>query len=198
MPARGLTMFNILVVDDSAVDRMVIQRLLDGHENFEIDTAEDGAIALEKIRTRAPDLVLTDMQMPNIDGLQLVEMIRVHHSSVPVILVTGEGSEDLACLALQRGAAGYVPKLRCAELLQKTIEHVMDLRRSEASFKRLIDSSTLCQFEYRINNDVTLIRPLVELAQRMCTGMKICDEAGCMQIGVALEHAISNAICHGN
>jgi Histidine kinase-like ATPase domain len=74
----------------------------------------------------------------------------------------------------------------------------MELRRSEACFKRLIDSTTLCQFEYSIDNDVTLIAPLLELAQRMCAGMKICDEAGCMQIGIALEHAILNAIYHGN
>jgi hypothetical protein len=136
--------------------------------------------------------------MPNMDGLQLVEAIRLKYPAVPVILVTGEGSEDLASMALQRGAAGYVPKVRCRELLQSTIEHVMELRRSEACFKRLIDSSTLCQFEYLIDNDLSLVAPIVELAQRMCSGMKICDEAGCMQIGVALEHALLNAIYHGN
>jgi CheY-like chemotaxis protein len=191
-------MINILVVDDSAVDRFVIQGLLSVHQQFEIDTAGDGAVALEKIRNRVPDLVLTDMQMPNMDGLQLVEAIRSRYPAVPVILVTGEGSEDLACMALQRGAAGYVPKIHCKELLHSTIEHVMELRRSEACFKRLIDSTTLCQFEYSIDNDVTLIAPLLELAQRMCAGMKICDEAGCMQIGIALEHAILNAIYHGS
>jgi CheY-like chemotaxis protein len=89
-------MINILVVDDSAVDRFVIQGLLSVHQQFEIDTAGDGAVALEKIRNRVPDLVLTDMQMPNMDGLQLVEAIRSRYPAVPVILVTGEGSEDLA------------------------------------------------------------------------------------------------------
>ncbi len=191
-------MFNILLVDDSAVDRLVIKSVLNQYEHFEVDTAEDGAIALEKMRVKVPDLVVTDMQMPNLNGLQLVEKIRAHYPYVPVILITGEGSEALASLALQRGAAGYVPKARCGEFLHDTIEHVMELTRSESSFKRLIDSSTLCQFEYVFENDVTLIAPMLELAQRMCAGMKLCDEAGCVQIGVALEHAILNAIYHGN
>lgn len=191
-------MFSILLVDDSAVDRLFLQGLLSKHEQFEIDIAVDGAMALEKMQVKVPDLVVTDMQMPNLDGLQLVEKIRAQYPHVPVILVTGEGSEDLACLALQRGAAGYVPKARCRELLPQTIEHVIQLTHSESSFKRLIDLSTLCQFKFLIDNDVTLIAPILELAQRMCAGMKICDEAGCMQIGVALEHAILNAIYHGN
>ncbi len=191
-------MFNILLVDDSATDRVLITGLLNKHEHFEIETAEDGAIALRKMQVKVPDLVVTDMQMPNLDGLQLVEKIRVDYPYVPVILVTGKGSEELASLALQRGAAGYVPKARCSELLPGTIEHVIELTRSESSFKRLIDSSTLCQFEYLLENDVTLIAPMLELAQRMCAGMKICDLAGCVQIGVALEHAILNAIYHGN
>ena len=191
-------MFNILLVDDSATDRILLTGLLRQHEHFEVDTAEDGAIAFEKMHVKIPDLVVTDMQMPNLDGLQLVEKIRAHYPYVPVILVTSKGSEELAALALQRGAAGYVPKSRCNELLSSTIEHIIELTRSESSFKRLIDSSTLCHFEYLLENDVTLIAPLLELAQRMCAGMKICDVTGCMQIGVALEHAISNAMVHGN
>lgn len=191
-------MLNILLVDDSAVDRLFIERVLKAQENFEIDTAEDGVIAIEKMQVKVPDLVVTDMQMPNMDGLQLVEQIRAHYPYVPVILVTGEGSEELASLALQRGAAGYVPKSHCGELLRGTIEHVVELTRSESSFKRLIDSTTLCQFEYLLENDVTLISPMLELAQRMCAGLKMCDETGCVQIGVALEHAILNAIYHGN
>ncbi len=195
---REPNMFKILLVDDSATDRILLTGLLNQHEHFEIDTAEDGAIALAKMQVKVPDLVVTDMQMPNLDGLQLVEKIRAHYPYVPVILVTGKGSEELASMALQRGAAGYVPKARCGELLQGTIEHVIELTRSESSFKRLIDSSTLCQFEYLLENDLTLIAPMLELAQRMCAGMKICDLAGCVQIGVALEHAILNAMVHGN
>ncbi len=191
-------MFNILLVDDSATDRILLTGLLNQHEHFEIDTAEDGAIAFAKMQVKIPDLVVTDMQMPKLDGLQLVEKIRAHYPYVPVILVTGKGSEELASLALRRGAAGYVPKARCSELLPGTIEHVFELTRSESSFKRLIDSSTLCQFEYLLENDAALVAPMLELAQRMCAGMKICDLAGCVQIGVALEHAILNAIYHGN
>lgn len=191
-------MFNILLVDDSATDRRLIEGLLSKHEQFEIDTAEDGLVALGKMIEKLPDVVVTDMQMPNMDGLRLVDSIRALYPRVPVILITGEGSEDLAARALQRGAAGYVPKARCAALLPDTIEHVMELIRTDTSFERIIDRATLCQFDFEIENDCSLIAPLLELAQRMCVGLGICDEANCVQIGVALEHAILNAIYHGN
>ena len=115
-------MFKILLVDDSATDRRLIEGLLKKCLHFEVETAEDGLVALEKIKVKAPDLVVTDMQMPNMDGMQLVERIRRLYPLIPVILITASGSEELASRALQRGAAGYVPKSRCDELLQETID----------------------------------------------------------------------------
>lgn len=191
-------MYNILLVDDSATDRRLIEGLLRKHHHFEVVTAEDGVMALSKMKQKVPELVLTDMQMPNMDGLQLVDKIRSLYPLVPVILITANGSEDLATKALQRGAASYVPKSRCSELLCDAIEHVIRLTRSESSFERVIDCATLTQFEFSFENDFSLIAPLLELAQRMCVGLGICDEAGSVQIGAALEHAVMNAIYHGN
>jgi CheY-like chemotaxis protein len=191
-------MLNILVVDDSATDRRLFEGLLSKCLHFKVSTAEDGAVALKKMETDLPDVVVTDLQMPNMDGLQLVETIRSLHPLVPVILITGEGSEDIASKALQRGAAGYVPKSRCTELLRDTIEHVVEITRTESSFERLIDCATLSQFEFSFDNDFALIAPLLELTQRMTVGMGVCDETSCVQISHALEHAILNAIYHGN
>jgi CheY-like chemotaxis protein len=191
-------MYRILLVEDSATDRRLIEGLLTRRMRFEIDTAEDGVVALKKMQATAPDLVVTDMQMPNMNGLQLVDKIRAYYPLVPVILITSDGSEDLAARALQRGAAGYVPKARCDELLNDTVDHVISLTRSESSFERIIDCATLSHFEFVFPNDFSLIAPSIELAQRMCVGLGVCDEPGAVQVGVALEHAISNAIYHGN
>ncbi len=191
-------MFNILLVDDSATDRLLIEGLLKKCLHFEVETAADGLIALDKIKAKAPDLVVTDMQMPNMDGMQLVEKIRTLHPLIPVVLITAAGSEELASQALQRGAAGYVPKSRCEELLQDTLNHVIELTRTESSFERIIECATLTQFEFAFENDFALIAPLIELAQRMTIGLGICDEPAAVQVGVALEHAVLNAIYHGN
>ncbi len=191
-------MFNILLVDDSATDRLLIEGLLKKCLHFDVITAADGLIALEKIKAKAPDLVVTDMQMPNMDGMQLVEKIRSLYPLIPVVLITAAGSEELASQALQRGAAGYVPKSRCEELLQDTLNHVIELTRTESSFERIIECATLTHFEFGFENDFALIAPLIELAQRMTIGLGICDEPAAIQVGVALEHAVLNAIYHGN
>lgn len=191
-------MFHILLVDDSPTERTLIEGLLKKCLHFQVDTAADGLIALEKIQAKQPDLVVTDMQMPNMDGMQLVEKIRALYPLIPVVLITAAGSEELASRALQRGAAGYVPKSRCDELLHDTLNHVIELTRTESSFERIIECATLTHFEFVFENDFALIAPLIELAQRMTIGLGICDEPAAVQVGIALEHAVLNAIYHGN
>ncbi len=191
-------MFNILLVDDSATDRRLFEGILKKRLHFAVETAIDGIDALEKIAAKAPDLIVTDMQMPNMDGMQLVEKVRSRYPFIPVILITAAGSEELAAVALQRGAAGYVPKSRCEELLHDTLSHVIELARTESSFEQIIECATLTQFEFSFENDFALIAPLIELAQRMTIGLGICDETAAIQVGVALEHALTNAIYHGN
>ncbi len=191
-------MFKILLVDDSATDRRLIEGLLKKSLHFEVETASDGLMALEKIQARVPDIVVTDMQMPNMDGIQLVENVRRFYPWVPVVLITAAGSEEIASQALQRGAAGYVPKARCSELLNETLDHVLELTRTESSFERILECATLTQFEFSLENDFALVTPLIELAQRMIVGLGICDEPAAVQVGVALEHAILNSIYHGS
>ncbi len=191
-------MFSILLVDDSATDRRLFEGLLNKCLHFSVETAEDGSHALKKMHAKVPDIVVTDMQMPNMDGLQLVEQIRSLYPLVPVILITSEGSEELASRALQRGAAGYVPKSRCEDLLRDTIENVVELTRSESSFERIIDCAEVSFFQFSFENDFAMIAPLFELAQRMTVSMGVCDDTAGIQVGVALEHAIMNAIYHGN
>jgi CheY-like chemotaxis protein len=191
-------MFNILLVDDSSTDRKLIEGLLKKCLHFDVQTASDGLNALEKIQEKAPDIIVTDMQMPNMDGMQLVEKTRSLYPLIPVVLITAAGSEELASKALQKGAAGYVPKARCEELLQDTINHVIELTRTESSFERIIECATVTQFDFSFENDFALIAPLLELVQRMTVGLGICDEPAAVQVGVALEHAIMNAIYHGN
>ena len=79
------------------------------------------------------DLVLTDMVMPVMDGLQLVRAIRVHHSQIPVILMTSQGTDAIAIEALEDGAAGYVPKSQVGQRLVDEVSqvlHVADVSRS--------------------------------------------------------------------
>ena len=91
-------MQHIMIVEDSDLDRMMIEDLLKPR-GYICLPAEDGSQALERLKDWSVDLILTDLKMPKMDGLQLVKAIRREDHSVPIILMTGEGSEDIAAEA---------------------------------------------------------------------------------------------------
>ena len=105
----------VLVVDDSSVDRSRIGGLLLKSSELNVEYAIHGAEAAQRIAQSPPDLVLTDLIMPEMDGLELVAYVAVHHPQIPVILMTGKGNEETAVRALQAGAASYVPKSMAAD-----------------------------------------------------------------------------------
>jgi len=188
----------LLVVDDSAVDRRLIGGLLQQKSVCTIEYAANGVEALAHVKNVMPDLVITDLTMPVMDGLELVREMRTRHPDVPVILMTAHGSEVLAIEALEQGAASYVPKSQLADRLPKTMEEVLAMARAARSCERLLGCLSKTEFSFHLENDAALVDPLVDLVQRMVAGMKLCDFAGRLQIGVALKEALLNALFHGN
>jgi CheY-like chemotaxis protein len=191
-------MTTILVVDDSAVDRRFVGGLLKREADYSVEFAEDGSDALSKIRVNVPDVIVTDLQMPNRNGLELVSAVRMHHPGVPVILMTGHGSEGLAVDALHRGAAGYVPKPQLAERLLDAVGEALSLARADHTYERLISCLSRCEFDFELDNDAELIDPLVDLVQQMVAGMRLTDATGRFRVGAAVKEALLNAIYRGN
>ena len=138
------------------------------------------------------------MQMPELDGLQLVNAIRNIYPQVPVILMTGQGSEALATKALQAGAASYVPKSQARELLIETVRHVLELSQIESHHEKLAGCYAQMDFELRLDNDPKLIDTLVAQVQQLLAGMGICDASSRLQVGVALQESLLNALYHGD
>ncbi len=191
-------MSQILVVDDSAIERRVLGGLLGANPDWTVDFAGDGAEALERCRLREPDLVLTDFNMPNMDGLQLLMKLKQHYAHVPVIIATAEGSEELAVTALQQGAASYVPKTLMARDLNRVVDTVLsaskDRRRTDAVQTSLIGQKLLFSFP----TDRRLIGPAVNNLQDFGVRFGIFNDRERTRVGVALEEAFLNAIIHGN
>lgn len=188
----------VLIVDDSEVDRRLVGGLLPKELDWLVEYADNGVTALEKMQMSVPDVVITDMMMPEMDGMELVSRMHVEFPQVPVILITAHGSETLAVEALQHGATSYVPKPVLAEKLQETVEQVLALRRADRSFSQLISCLTTTRYEFALENDPTLIPPLVDLVQQMLAGMQCCDASTRMHAGIALEEALLNAVLSGN
>src|SRR5690606_19706051 len=133
------------VVDDSAVDRRLVGGLLRQSPGLEVQYAGNGAEALEIIRLAPPDLVITDLQMPEMDGLALVQAMRREFPTIPVILITAHGSEELAVKALESGAVSYVPKGQLAQRLLTTVQQVLTVT-TEQAYEDLI--RCLAKFDY--------------------------------------------------
>lgn len=191
-------MTKLLVVEDSAVDRRLVGELLKRRFQCTVEYAASGEEALARMKGAAPDLVLTDLTMPGMNGLELVQSLRTHYPGVPVILMTAYGSESLAMTALQRGAASYVPKSHLPDKLADTVVEVLELARADRSHTRLIQCLTESRFVFELENDAALIDPLVDLIQQMVTGIDLVDFTGRLQIGVALKQTLLNALFHGN
>ena len=100
-PAAG-DFRTVLVVDDSAMDRRLAGAIIQKAEGWKPFFAGNGIEALDVIPKVSPDVILTDMLMPEMDGLELVEAVRSKYPLTPVILMTAHGSEDLAIRALKR------------------------------------------------------------------------------------------------
>ena len=188
----------VLVVDDSAMDRHLAGSIVEKLEGWNAIFVGNGVEALAAMSVRIPDLVLTDMLMPQMGGLELVQSIRATYPLVPVILMTAHGSEDVAILALQKGAASYVPKKSLARDLIETVESVMSASQSTRSQQRIHDSLESLETQFVLENDVSLIPPLVNFLEESVARVKLCEPSGLILLGVALHEALTNAVFHGN
>lgn len=191
-------MTSILVVDDSAVDRRLAGGLLEKDTNLSIRYAVHGADGLDKMREELPELVLTDLVMPEMDGLDLVAMVRSTYPAVPVILMTSAGNEEICVQALQRGAASYVPKRVLSQRLLDTVHQVLELASQQRTVSRLMGCMTETHCKFELDNDNKLIPPLVAHLLELAERLELWDESDRMRIGIALEESLVNALCHGN
>jgi two-component system chemotaxis response regulator CheY len=117
----------VLVVDDQASVRQVTRITLEQIGVRLIHEAENGTQAVEKADVQPLDLIISDYNMPEMDGLGLLRAIRGHPSArrVPFILVTGRGDRELVVKAAQAGANNYVVKPFTADILRNKIEQVV-------------------------------------------------------------------------
>ncbi len=191
-------MAGILIVDDTAVDRRLAGGLLESDPGLDVSYAKGVQEALTMISTHLPDLVVTDLQMPEFDGLHLVQEINEKYQELPVVLITAHGSENIAAQALASGAASFVPKSELAGSLYETVMYVLSLSQNESRNRQLMGCARAAHFEFELDNDFDLIEPLVDLVQDVTASQEILSQRCQVQLGVALENALTNAMFRGN
>jgi CheY-like chemotaxis protein len=187
----------ILVADDAFTDRALVSGLLTKAMNCKVIDAPDGQAALALIETEQPDLVLTDLHMPGMNGLQLVAAVKDQFPLIPVILMTAKGSEEIAAEAMCKGAASYVPKRRLAEDLMRTVVRVLSVARENRVGAQLMHYMDSSEGNFTLHNDPPLMHSLVSYLQQVLRSLPLGDETERLRVGIALEAALSNALYHG-
>lgn len=191
-------MKTVLVVDDSQVDRRLVGGLLQRSGEFQLVYAANGKDALERMELDVPDVVVTDLHMPEMNGLELVEAVKSAYPLVPILLMTAQGSEELAVEALKRGAASYVTKRRLSEDLISTLEQILAAASLDQGQSRLRNRIVRSETSYVLTNDTGLVQAMVQQIREMLRSMRFFGENDRLRIGIALEEALLNSLYHGN
>ncbi len=122
-----MTKARILVVDDEASARSGLEKLLK-QSGYDVATAGDGVAALEVAASYAPDVVVTDLKMPNMDGMALLAKLREQDRDLPVIVTTAFGDVNVAVQAMRQGAADFITKPIDIDVLVLSIERALEHR----------------------------------------------------------------------
>ncbi len=140
-PSRPLEMVEqkqrIVVVDDEQQIRIALFEMLSA-QGYDVSVAEDGRMALEIIKRNVPDLVITDIRMPEMGGLDLLHRIKAQFSALPVVIMTAYATVDTAVLAIKQGAFDYILKPFSDEMIMETVIRVFRQTAQQAEPVRVI------------------------------------------------------------
>lgn len=190
-------MSSILLVEDSPTQAMQLKLQLEaaGHT---VVCCDDGTPALELLQNGTFELVITDLELPVLNGLQLIKQMKADFPQIPAVLITGQGSERLAAEALKHGATAYVPKSMVDDLLVGTVEDVVGIMRSDHHYSELIDCTVENRLVFELPNKPALLITAVDLITQLASGMQLLSGIERYRVSQALQHAAANALFRGN
>lgn len=160
--------------------------------------AENGLKALEVLEQGDVDVVLTDMQMPEMDGLELTKRVSETYPHVPVVLMTAHGSEEVAVAALRAGASNYVPKERLRRDLGEALRAVLTAVRAAKERAKVRPLLVLSESQFRLGYEPGASEALLGHLVRDLTQIGTFDESEILGVQTSLTEALRNAIDHGN
>ena len=126
--AADRSKLRFLVVDDFSTMRRIVRNLLKELGYTNVDEAEDGVIALQKLKNTAVQFVITDWNMPNMTGIELLKAIRAAAAlkPLPVLMITAEAKKENIVEAAQSGASGYIVKPFTAATLEEKMNKIFE------------------------------------------------------------------------
>lgn len=166
----------ILVVDDEKVIREILADFLT-LEGFNVTTAADGAAAIENLRSGHFNMVISDLKMPNMGGLELLEYIQENHDDLLTVIMTGFGTVETAIEAMKKGAYDYILKPFKVEEVVHIVHRGMEKQRLISENVRLKEILSLHQLSEQLQSTLSLDEVIESILSALIKNLK-CDFVG--------------------
>jgi two-component system nitrogen regulation response regulator NtrX len=119
----------LIIEDEESIRRVLVSILSEENESYQVDVAEDGIVGLEKIKNNDYDLVLCDIKMPRMDGVELLEAAKKIDSELPIVMISGHGDMETAINTMRLGAFDYISKPPDLNRLLNTVRNALDKKK---------------------------------------------------------------------
>ncbi len=156
-------MSRILVIDDERSIRNTLKEILE-YEKYEVELAEDGAKGLEKVKSAEFDVILCDIKMPGLDGIEVLERLVEITPDTPVVMISGHGNIDTAVDSIKKGAFDYIEKPLDLNRLLITIRNAMD-KSNLVTETKILKKKVAKKFQ--IIGESKAISEVIEMADRV-------------------------------
>ncbi len=188
----------ILIVDDEEMIRDLLYEMLIESGNYRILTAKNGKEGLDITMQEDVDLVLTDLRMPVMGGMELLAELRKRQPDIAVVILTGFGRREDVIEALRLGASNFLLKPQEVEMIHTIASKILRMRIKEKLEQHIFHYFIEEKQYFEIPSDPKFTLPLIDLITENISKIGICNHVELMNIRLALDEALTNAIVHGN
>jgi CheY-like chemotaxis protein/anti-sigma regulatory factor (Ser/Thr protein kinase) len=188
--------FRILVVDDEEDVRGTLSEMIEGLD-YQVMVAENGKEALERIKTEKIDLVITDLSMPKMNGLELIVNSKQINPNIPIAVISAFGNVENTTYALTRGAFSFIAKPFKISQIKELIRKGKQLRELSLGTYALMEW-VKSQTEMVFPSQPDLFPSAILFALKECQWRGIEDDARLENVAICLEELLNNAFVHGN
>jgi len=189
---------SILIVDDEQIIRNVLKRKLEQTTSFTVFTADDGVPALELFKSQHIDLVISDLLMAEMNGIELLRNLKQLNPHVPVIIITGYGTLDDAIEAIHLGAEDFIKKPFDISDVIETIEKTFRKMAEEADQREIIKFITSEDIQIEIPSDFEYLNTVINYIFSHLRARWLVSDEDLHDVKVCLYEGLSNAFEHGN
>ncbi len=158
--------FSILVVDDEETFRYMLSTLISG-AGYQVDTAQDGVAAINAVQTKLYDVVLCDVKMPKVDGIEVLKFIRMNYPNTEVVMLTGTADVKIAVECMKVGAYDHISKPTTSDDLLTTLERALERQQLVRNNTVMKNELERLQGNGEIIGESSALRRVLEIAAKV-------------------------------